>query len=1147
MIKLPSRWSNLSYGPRPDDIASSLRLTLLFVLGFSLLGLVSTLQAQGEGWVVLLRNSLLLAAASGAALVLLRLRKVTAAIYTALIANAAVLAYSAWLGAGVKGVTFAAFILPVLATALFLGRRPGYLAAGIATLIGLVLFVAGRQGWLVNIDRPVTDVVAWLANVIFFFVAAHQIGVSLAQVDRGLARAQQEIQERTLAEAEVRRLNAELEKRIAERTAQLAASEERYRLISAVSSDFAFSAKVQAGGAVVWDWVAGAFEAMTGFRPAEFETRGGWRGLVHPDDRPIDDGNFRALRNNERAVSELRIVARGGATRWVRFYSLPVWDAGQQTLTGIYGAVQDVTDRHQAETALREAELRYRTLVEQTSVVIYRDAPEPGAPAEYVSPQIETLLGYTAAEFTSHSLFWQTLLHPDDRARVLDAVERNISQQDRAVTEYRLRHRAGHWVWVRDESIVVAGVDGGPRYVQGVLSNVTERRKTEEALRASEQRFRALVEQLPAITYISGVGQLGETNYVSPQLESSLGYKPEEWMAGGLDFWRRHTQPEDYVRAVTEFERCFSKGLPYNCEYRVLARDGRTVWLQDRALRLNDQQGRPETILGVIVDITGRKQSEMALTYERNLLQALMDNIPDTIYFKDTASRFTRVNRAQAGLLGLGGPDEAVGRTDLDFQPPEVAQVFFTEEQELLRTGAPIVDREEYNPGPDGQPRWLAATKVPLRDNAGGIIGLVGISRDITRWKQNEGREKDRRALLERVVELGKTVTAVTDFDQCLRQIHQSIQKGLGFDRVGLFLYEAGARRFQGAYGTNAAGELEDTRWYSGSVNDWDAWQMALSSPTGLNVIDDYAGTQPLPGDTDMRGVKQHATLSAWAGGTPVALIAADNVISQRRMTREQLEALQLFAGYAGLAIQNARWNAELEARVARRTADLTAANRELESLSYTIGHDLRSPIRAIVGYSRILQDEAAGQLAPEQDRKLEQVHQAALRMGNMVDEFLTFLRLGQAGLHLQPVAVRPLVEGVIRALAPQTAGREVEITVGSLPDCTADAERLKDVFVELIGNAIKFSRARQPAQIEVGAVDRGGQICYYVRDNGAGFDMQYADKLFGVFQRLHPVDEFDGSGVGLAITQRIIQRHGGRIWAEAEPDRGATFYFNLG
>lgn len=240
------------------------------------------------------------------------------------------------------------------------------------------------------------------------------------------------------------------------------------------------------------------------------------------------------------------------------------------------------------------------------------------------------------------------------------------------------------------------------------------------------------------------------------------------------------------------------------------------------------------------------------------------------------------------------------------------------------------------------------------------------------------------------------------------------------------------------------------------------------------------------------------------------------------------------------------RMNEELEQRVQERTAELRAANRELEAFSYSISHDLRAPLRAITGFSRILLEDYAPQLPDEAQRYLNIVDRGGQRMGQLIDDLLTLSRLGRQELRKRHVATADLVGEVLEDLQAERAGRQVRITLGDLPPCQAEPVLLKQVFINLLHNALKYSRSRDVAHIEVGCREHNGERTYFVKDNGVGFEMQYATKLFGVFQRLHRAEEYEGTGVGLAIVQRIVQRHGGRVWAEAAIDQGATFSFTL-
>ena len=236
------------------------------------------------------------------------------------------------------------------------------------------------------------------------------------------------------------------------------------------------------------------------------------------------------------------------------------------------------------------------------------------------------------------------------------------------------------------------------------------------------------------------------------------------------------------------------------------------------------------------------------------------------------------------------------------------------------------------------------------------------------------------------------------------------------------------------------------------------------------------------------------------------------------------------------------RLNAELEQRVRDRTAELEFTNKELEAFSYSVSHDLRSPARAASGFAAILLEDYGSQLPAEAHRCLQEIQGNAARMEELIGGLLAFSRLGRQDLYKQPVLPADLVSEVLKNLQTEYEGRQIEFVVGELPPCEADRLLLKQVFTNLLSNALKYSRTRDVSRIEVGSE---GPV-YYVRDNGVGFDMRYADKLFVVFNRLHRVSEFEGIGIGLANVHRIVQRHGGRVWANAVVDHGATFYFTL-
>lgn len=274
---------------------------------------------------------------------------------------------------------------------------------------------------------------------------------------------------------------------------------------------------------------------------------------------------------------------------------------------------------------------------------------------------------------------------------------------------------------------------------------------------------------------------------------------------------------------------------------------------------------------------------------------------------------------------------------------------------------------------------------------------------------------------------------------------------------------------------------------------------------------------------------------------------------TQRRISRGQLKALDVLARTAATAFATAdlfgelrRLNEGLELRVQERTRDLEVANKDLESFSYSVSHDLREPLRAVEGFCEMFRAEFAAGVPEAGQRILERIWAGARRMNRLIDDLLQLSRCSREPLDCVRVPLRELALQVAARLEQGIAPRRVMVEVGALPDCYGAPALIEQLLVNLLSNALKFTAGRESARVEVGALRQGAETVYYVRDNGVGFDMRYAERLFGVFQRLHSQEAFEGTGIGLSIVQRVVTRHGGRVWADSRPGEGATFYFTL-
>jgi signal transduction histidine kinase len=297
--------------------------------------------------------------------------------------------------------------------------------------------------------------------------------------------------------------------------------------------------------------------------------------------------------------------------------------------------------------------------------------------------------------------------------------------------------------------------------------------------------------------------------------------------------------------------------------------------------------------------------------------------------------------------------------------------------------------------------------------------------------------------------------------------------------------------------------------------------------------------------------------VSAWYGGVGPAILAwvlsffcfdyfFVQPIHSLYVSLSDLPYFVIFSAFASLVAWFSSVRRRVERNLAQRTSELEVVNKELEAFAYSVSHDLRAPLRHMSGFAELLQKTSAAQLSEKGQRYLKMILESANRMGTLIDDLLSFSRIGRAEANKTVFNVNQLLQEVLTDFRQDIAGREIAWKVGNFPSCYGDRSMIRLALVNMISNAVKFTRTRSQAEIEIGSLDRHDQLVILVRDNGVGFDMKYLNKLFGVFQRLHSGETFEGTGIGLATVQRIAVRHGGKVWAEGVVDQGATFYFSF-
>jgi len=498
-----------------------------------------------------------------------------------------------------------------------------------------------------------------------------------------------------------------------------------------------------------------------------------------------------------------------------------------------------------------------------------------------------------------------------------------------------------------------------------------------------------------------------------------------------------------------------------------------------------------------------RKDEEM-----RSFLAAIVESSEDAIVGKDLEGKVVSWNVGAEQMFGYTAV-EIVGQSITRIQsldrPEEEAQIL--EEAKRGRTR----HYETVRIRKDGQRIEVSLTVFPIRNARGDIIGISSIARDITEGKRSERLVQESRARLSGII--GSAMDAIISADEGQR----------------ITIFNEAAEKMFGCLAGEALGQPLD-RFIPERLQHAHRQHVAEFGRTGVTTramsnLRSISGLRANGVEFPIEASISHIEID---GERIYTVILRD--ITERKRAEDQIRQL----------------NAELEQRVAERTAELTSANNELESFTYSVAHDLRAPLRHIDAFSNLLHEDFKAALPQEAQHYLANIRKSTGKMSLLVDDLLNLARLGRQELRRQPTLLGRLVDEVLADLKPETTGRKLEWHIEPLPVVECDPGLMKQVFANLLSNSVKYTRPRPVAVIEVGCCRINGDTAVFVRDNGVGFNMKYADKLFGVFQRLHGAEEFEGTGVGLATVDRIVRKHGGRIWAEAFVDKGATFYFTV-
>ncbi len=997
-----------------------------------------------------------------------------------------------------------------------------------------VLDENGRECWLLTSKLPLRDPDGKIAGL----VGIGRNITELKQAERALRRSHDELEKRVAGRtAELAAANTTLQRQIAERErVEQALKRERLLLRTLIDNlpDIIFAKDAQSrfvitNTACANQLGASRVEEVLGKTDADF---------VSPELASQYLADEQALMQSGQPITkeEPTQYKKTGEMLQSLTTKVPLKDdAGK--VVGLIGIARDITERKRAEETIARERQLLRTLIDRLPETFYiKDLDSrflvaneaqaeqcgKGTPSQLLGLSDADLFPFElAAEFRAEELkvfageplvdHENTLVFPDGRKHTM------------LTTKLPFRDSQGR----------ICGL-------VGIGRDITERKQTEAVLKENQRQLAEVNEMLQMVMDTIPVRIFWKNNDLvymgcNRLFAKDAGRKSPEEIVGETDFnlgWRE--QAELYRKDNLEVMRSGNAKLNY--EEPQTAPDGKPLWLRTSKVPLRDINNRIVGILGTYEDITERKRAEEALHLERTLTATLMDNIPDAIYFKDAASRFLRVNRAQSSRFGLSNPDQAVGKSDADFFSGEHARQTLADEQEIIRTGRPLLNIEEKETWPDGTVGWVLTTKLPLRDAAGRIIGTCGISRDITERKQVE------RALAERTEEVLQRNQELAGANATLQQqiaVRERIEQVLDRERLLLRTLIDGLPDY--VYAKDA-----ESRFTIANVGV--ARQFGFSSPNEVIGKSDFdlfpRELAALYHAEEQEILRSGKGLYSYEGPTVDASKPEKNrwVSTTKVPLRNDLGEITGFVGLGHDITERKRMEQVLQ----QNSKELQERNDELARFTYTVSHDLKSPLVTIKAFIGYLEQDTANQDTEAIKKDRQYIYTAVDKMTRLLDELLDLARIGHKMNPPEEVPLQVVVKDALDMVAGGIIQKGVEVVVTKEPVMLCgDRTRLVEVFQNLVDNAIKFMGDQKTPRVEIGVETAGDERVFFVRDNGMGIDPRYLPKVFGLFEKYDPGTK--GSGIGLALVKRIVEVHGGKIWVEsAGVGKGATFRFTL-
>ncbi len=841
-----------------------------------------------------------------------------------------------------------------------------------------------------------------------------------------------------------------------------------------------------AGGRIVA--ANGPIEELAG-RSLDGVTAGGILAIFrnrHPDGTaylPEELPLSRALRGERPNDLPMIVTAADGREHHLLVSASPLMDRGR--IAAAFVVWQDVTEIRRAERALAESEDRFRRNFDQSPVGAALLLPD--FTLLRANTSLCLMLGYPEDELKG--MKFPEYTHPDDVGMDLRlATELAAGAIDQYELDKRFIGRDGAVVWGHLSVRYIRDAEGRVMYLLPMVQDITERKRAEEALRESEERLR-LAKACAGIgtwEWHLQAAESGESGDRVRLLDPDLGEV-------GVDDWRGAVYPDDLERVEAERDAALARGEQFELEFRYDDGSGEIRWMRVLGGGVFDGTGRLVRVLGVNLDITAQKRAEEALRESEARYRRFVDDDITGLFVSAPDGRLLDCNPAFARMFGFASAEEARSSSAMEtyVEPGERDRLL-----DRLRRDRRLENEERFRRRRDGANIQVVENLIGDFDEAGELVRIRGYIRDDTQRYLAEAALREREQTLQGIFRAAPVGIGMVSH-RVITQANDQLCRMTGYTRDELIGQDA--RMF---YPSDEAYDYVGREKYAQILAD------------GVGAVETRWRTKD--------GVVQDILLSS----SPIDLSRPheDVVFNALDITRlhESERALESYMD------------------------DLQRSNEELQRFAYVASHDLQEPLRSIVSFSQLLERRYRGQLDQDADDYIAFIVEGGIRMQRLIADLLQLSRVETTARQLEPTDAGEVVADALRLMDASVREAGATIEVGEMPTVLADAAQLAQVFTNLVSNALKYRREGVPPEVRISAERRDGMVEFAVRDNGIGIEEEYFDRIFVIFQRLHNRKEYEGTGIGLAIVKKIVERHGGRIRVESTPGEGSTFSFTL-